>query len=340
MKVFLRIFAVLLIIGGIALFFLYQRIYSDNIKQGGELLIYSNDSMEDLEEKIAPFLKNYDAFTWVAKQKSFSSPKAGRYVIKEDMSNNQLVNMLRSGNETPLQISFNNQDTLEKLAGRLAEQLETDSTSLVTSFRAEEFLEKNNFTKKSVLQIFIPNTYEVYWTISADDFRDKMLKEYNRFWTESRKQKAAALNLTKNEVITLASIVQKETAKVEERPTVAGLYLNRLQDGWPLQADPPVIYAIKETKGQDFVVKRVLYVDLEINSPYNTYKNTGLPPTQIAMPDISSIDAVLNPKDHNYYYMCVDVDRFGYHKFAETQAQHQRNAAKYQAWLNKNGINR
>ena len=146
--------------------------------------------------------------------------------------------------------------------------------------------------------------------------------------------------MTQSEVITLASIVQKETAKKIEKPIVAGLYLNRLKDGWPLQADPTVIYAIKEVKGQDFVVKRVLNVDLEINSPYNTYKYRGLPPTLISMPDISSIDGVLNYKDHNYYYMCVDIDNFGYHKFANSLAQHNRNAREYQAWLNKNGVNR
>ena len=340
MKKILEIFLGLVVIGLVAAFFLYQRIFADNVTKEGELYIYKADTMTELEEKIAPFLQNFNSFTWVAKQKSFTKPKAGRYIIKENYSNNDLVNMLRSGNETPIKLAFNNQDTLEKLASRLAEQLETDSTNLYTAFTNESFLKKNNFTNKNVLQIFIPNTYEVYWTITPENLRDKMLVEYKKFWTSTREQKAAKLGLSKNEVITLASIVQKETAKKEERPIVAGLYLNRLKDGWPLQADPTVIYAIKETKGQDFVVKRVLNVDLEINSPYNTYKNTGLPPSQIAMPDISSIDAVLNAENHNYYYMCVDVDRFGYHKFAKSLAQHNRNAAKYQAWLNKNGINR
>ncbi|CAN0379653.1 unnamed protein product, partial [Ectocarpus sp. 4 AP-2014] len=151
--------------------------------------------------------------------------------------------------------------------------------------------------------------------------------------------KAKALKLSKEDVITLASIVQKETAQKVERPIVAGLYLNRLNNGWPLQADPTIIYCIKEVKGQDYVVKRVLNADLQINSPYNTYKNRGLPPTLIAMPDISSIDGVLNAQKHNYYYMCVNVDKFGYHSFAKTLAQHNRNAAKYQNWLNKKGVN-
>ena len=191
-----------------------------------------------------------------------------------------------------------------------------------------------------MLQIFIPNSYQFYWTTSADNFRDKIYKEYNRFWNASRLQKAKDLDLTKEEVITLASIVQKETAKTVERPIVAGLYLNRLKKGWPLQADPTIIYCVKEIKGQDYVVKRVLTADLEINSPYNTYKNRGLPPTLIAMPDISAIDGVLNAQKHNYYYMCANVDKIGYHAFAKTLSQHNRNAAKYHRWMNKQGVNR
>ncbi|MEN8704345.1 MAG: endolytic transglycosylase MltG, partial [Polaribacter sp.] len=246
----------------------------------------------------------------------------------------------RIGNQTAVSVSFNNQDTLEKFAGRIAEQIATDSIAILNSFKNEQFLKENNLTEKSVLQICIPNSYEFYWTVSADQFRDKLLTEYNRFWNKNRLAKAKALNMTQSEVITLASIVQKETTKKIERPIVAGLYINRLKNSWPLQADPTVIYAIKEVKGQDFVVKRVLNVDLEINTPYNTYKNRGLPPTLISMPDISSIDAVLNYKKHNYYYMCVDIENFGYHKFANSLTQHNRNARKYQAWLNKNGVNR
>ena len=256
------------------------------------------------------------------------------------MSNNDLINMLRSGDQTALSVSFNNQDTLEKFAGRIADQLAIDSISVLNSFTDKKFLETNKLTNKSVLQMCIPNSYQFYWTVSADNFRDKLLLEYNRFWNTSRLEKAKALKLSKDEVITLASIVQKETAKKTERPIVAGLYLNRLNNGWPLQADPTIIYCIKEVKGQDYIIKRVLYVDLQINSPYNTYKNRGLPPSLIAMPDISSIDGVLNAQKHNYFYMCVNIDKFGYHLFAETLAQHNRNASKYQNWLNKKGVNR
>lgn len=339
-KKIIYILGFILILGGILGYNYYQKIFGKAITKDLELFIFSTDSLVDVKEKIADYSKNPNTFLWVAAKKSFSKPKTGRYLLKEDMSNNDVVNMLRSGNQTALSVSFNNQTTLEKFAGRIAEQLEIDSISIVNSFTEKKFLDENELTEKSALQICIPNSYEFYWTVSADDFRDKLLREYNRFWTADRIAKAKDLNLSKSEVITLASIVQKETAKKSERPIVAGLYLNRLQNGWPLQADPTIIYAIKEVKGQDYVVKRVLKVDLEINSPYNTYINRGLPPSLIAMPDISSIDAVLNAKNHEYFYMCADIDKIGYHKFAKTLAQHNANAAKYQNWLNKKGVNR
>ena len=330
----------ILLVGGILGYNYYQKIFGTAITKEYVLFVNSSDSLVDIKEKIKDYSKNPNTFLWVAAKKNFSKLKTGRYLLKEGMSNNDLVNLLRSGNQTPLKISFNNQDTLEKFAGRIADQLEIDSTAIINSFTAKHFLDKNKFTKKSVLQICIPNTYEFYWTISADKFRDRLLKEYNRFWNTSRLAKAKALKLSKEDVITLASIVQKETAKKVERPIVAGLYLNRLKNGWPLQADPTIIYSIKEVKGQDYVVKRVLNIDLKINSPYNTYKYRGLPPTLIAMPDISSIDGVLNAQKHKYYYMCADIDKVGYHKFAKTLTQHNKNAAKYQNWLNKKGVNR
>ncbi|WP_343329526.1 endolytic transglycosylase MltG [Polaribacter staleyi] len=339
-KFIYAVIATVIFIGGMIGYNYYQKIFGKAITKDTVLYVYSSDSLIDVKDKIADYSKNKNTFLLVAAKKNFSKPKPGRYLLKEGMSNNDLINLLRSGNQTPIKLSFNNQDTLEKLAGRIAEQLETDSITLLTSFKDKDFLSKNNLTEKSVLQIFIPNSYQFYWTTSANNFRDKIFKEYNRFWNASRLQKAKALNLTKEEVITLASIVQKETAKKVERPIVAGLYLNRLQKGWPLQADPTIIYCVKELKGQDYVVKRVLTADLEINSPYNTYKNKGLPPTLISMPDISAIDGVLNAQKHNYFYMCASVDKIGYHTFAKSLAQHNRNAAKYHSWMNKQRINR
>jgi UPF0755 protein len=339
-KFIYTVIATIILIGGILAYNYYQKIFGKTITKETVLFVYTADSLIDVKNKISEFSKNPSTFLLVAAKKNFSTPKSGRYILKKGMSNNDIVNMLRSGNQTPAKVSFNNQDTLEKLAGRIAEQLETDSISIIKSFTDEKFLSVNKLSKKSILQICIPNSYEFYWNVSAENFRDKMLAEYHRFWNSKRLEKAKTLNMSIDQVIALASIVQKETAKTEERPIVAGLYLNRLKRGWPLQADPTIIYCIKEVKGQDYIVKRVLTADLEINSPYNTYKKKGLPPTLIAMPDISSIDAVLNSTKHNYMYMCVNVDKLGYHAFAKTLIQHNRNAAKYHIWLNKQGVNR
>ena len=189
--------------------------------------------------------------------------------------------------------------------------------------------------------MYIPNSYEFFWNSSGETFRDRMLKEYQRFWNTDRMNKANKLGMSPNEVITLASIVHKETAKVDERPRVAGVYLNRLKVGMKLQADPTVIYALKLNSG-DFntVYKRVLYKDLTLDSPYNTYKYSGLPPGPIAMPDITAIDAVLNSEQHNYYYFVANVENFGYHKFAENLAQHNKNKEQYVRWINAQKINR
>lgn len=318
----------------------YKKIYRSSVTTASHLYIYENDNFETLQTKIKPLVKDINNFIWVAEKKKFRTPKSGHYLLHKGMSNNDLVNMLRIGAQTPITVSFNNQNTLPHFAGRIAEQIEADSIALYNSFTDAEFLKKNNLTEKTVLQICMPNTYEVYWTTSPNNFRNKLLRYYNKFWNANRIQKAKKLNLTLTEVSTLASIVQKETAKKEERPRVAGLYLNRLRKNWPLQADPTIIYTLKEKKGHDFVVKRVLTKDLAIPSPYNTYLHTGLPPSLIAMPDESSIDAVLNAEQHSYYYMCANVDNIGYHKFAKTLSQHNRNANEYRRWLNKLGVNR
>lgn len=339
-KFIFAVIAILLCIGGMIGFNYYQKIFGKAITQETILFIYATDSLLDVNNKIAEFSKNSQTFLFVAEKKKFSKPKTGRYILKEGMSNNEVINMLRSGRQTPIKLSFNNQDTLEKLAGRIAQQIEIDSSSILIALKDKGFLLENNLTEKSVLQICIPNSYQFYWNTSSKNFRDKMLSEYKRFWNKNRLEKAKRINLTKNEVIILASIVQKETAKKSERPIVAGLYLNRLRKDWPLQADPTVIYCVKEIKGQDYVVKRVLTKDLEIKSPYNTYINKGLPPTLIAMPDISAIDAVLNAAKHHYFYMCASVDQLGYHAFAKSLAQHNRNAAKYHRWMNTKGVNR
>jgi UPF0755 protein len=339
-KIIYGILAIVVLIGGIIGFNFYQKIFSKAVIKNGAIYIKSNDTFDNLKIQLSNYIDSPENFIWVAEKKKFTKPKGGKYLLKKDMSLNDVVNLLRSGNQTPIKLSFNNQDSLEKLAGRISQQIEIDSISLLKVMSDKSFLAKNNFNEKTALGMYIPNSYEFYWNTSAEKFRNKILREYNRFWNTARLEKAKKLNLSKKEVITLASIVQKETAQKSERPIVAGLYLNRLRDNWPLQADPTVIYAIKELKGQDFVVKRVLNKDLKIQSLYNTYQNTGLPPSLISMPDVSSIDAVLNYKKHNYYYMCASVEKIGFHDFANSLAQHNRNAAKYQRWITKRGINR
>ncbi|SEB53921.1 UPF0755 protein [Tenacibaculum sp. MAR_2009_124] len=339
-KIILGIIAVVLTTAIIVGFSFYNKIFGKAITKNGLLLIKSTDDLSDVASKLNQFIDNPSNFKWVAKKKNYVNPKSGRYELKKGMSLNDLVNLLRIGKQKPIKLSFNNQDTLEKLAGRISKQIEADSISLLQSMKDSDFLESNGFNEKSALGMYIPNSYELYWNTSSEKFRNRMLKEYNRFWNEKRIAKAKNLNLSKAEVLTLASIVQKETAQKSERPIVAGLYLNRLKGNWPLQADPTIIYCLKQINGQEFVVKRVLNKDLTINSPYNTYKNTGLPPTLISMPDISAIDAVLNYKKHNYYYMCASVENIGFHEFANSLAQHNRNATKYQKWISQRGINR
>ncbi|NND64055.1 MAG: endolytic transglycosylase MltG, partial [Flavobacteriaceae bacterium] len=295
----------------------------------------------DVNDELRPLLKNMVSFEAVANRKGYpQNIKSGHFIIKKGMNNNDIINTLRSAN-SPIKIKFNNQERLENLAGQLANQMETDSVSFLKAMKDENFLNQAGFNSANALAMYIPNTYEVYWNSSAESFRDRMLKEYNAFWNESRLQKAKALNMSEDEIISLAAIVQKETAKVDERPRVAGVYVNRIKKGMPLQADPTVIYA-KKLQDNDFdqVIKRVLYRDLEIDSPYNTYKYTGVPPGPITMPDISSIDAVLNHENHDYLFFVADVQNFGYHKFAKSLSQHNRNRQEYVRWINSQGVNR
>ncbi len=340
-KLILLIVSLLLIVGGVLTYNIYNKIYAPSTIKEGFIYIKTNSSLKDVENEIRPFLKRVKPFIWVANRKKYSSViRAGKFKIPKGISNNDLINLLRSGKQTPIKLVFNNQHSLENLAGRIAVQIEADSTAILNAITDVSFLKKHKFTSKTALGMYVPNSYEFYWNTDAEQFRDRMHKEYNRFWTEKRIKKARELKLNRTQVIALASIVQKETAKVSERPIVAGLYLNRIKRRIPLGADPTIIYALKEKYGQDFTVKRVLFKDLKIDSPYNTYIHRGIPPSLIAMPDISSIDAVLFSTKHKYIFMCADVDKIGYHAFAITLKQHNRNAAKYHRWMNQQGINR
>ncbi len=339
-KIILALTATILLIVAFIGYSIYSKIYVPNTAQKGFVYIKSHASFEDLKEQIIPFVKNIKTFDWVADKKKFRTPKAGKYQIKEGMNNNELINLLRSGKQVPVNVTFNNQHTLEALSGRIAQQIEADSVSLLEAFTNDNFLNVIQFKKNEVLGLFIPNSYQLNWNTSAEKFRNRMYKEYRKFWSNNRVLKAKELGLSLNQVTALASIVQKETAKESERPIVAGLYLNRLREKWPLQADPTIIFAMKQKYGQDFEMRRVLFKNIEDvkDSPYNTYKKQGLPPSLIAMPDISSIEAVLNSKKHDYFYMCASVSKIGYHEFAKTLAQHNLNRKKFIDKKNKQGV--
>mgnify|MGYP003689776929 FL=1 len=212
---------------------------------------------------------------------------------------------------------------------------------MIRAFTDEKFLKENGFNKENILSIFIPNSYEVYWNVEPNQLRDKMFSEYQKFWNDNRIQKAKKIGWSKLEVTNLASIVQKESIKIDERPTIAGVYINRLNKRMRLQADPTVIYSIKDYyKNFDTIIRRVLYRDLRLKSRYNTYRINGLPPGPIAMPDISAIDAVLNYEKHNYIFFVADPYNRGYHLFARNLTEHNRNKKVYTRWLNNRGIYR
>ena len=324
-------------------FFIYRAVLVGNTAfQTQEEIVYipTGADFSEVLHLISPLLKDPTSFTQVAKRMGYADKvKAGKYIIKKGATNIDIVRTLRNRN-TPVKLKFNNQERLEDFAGRIATQIEPDSTTLMRAFLNPNFLKENGFTDATALAMYIPNTYEFYWNTSAEEFVHRMGKEYKAFWNDSRREKADSLGLSPRQVSILASIVQKESYRVSERPTIAGVYLNRLRQRIPLQADPTVIYAIKETSGNyDTIIKRVYLKDLQIESPYNTYLHPGLPPSPICMPDISSIDAVLHPQQHDYIFFVADTARLGYHKFAKTLQEHNKNRDAYRKWLDRKTMN-
>ena len=318
----------------------YQRVFAPNTPgrlDNKILLIPTGSTFDDVIDslKINGQLKNENTFRWAADKMDYHDEtlRKGRYTIKPGMSNRELIGMLRGGNQTPLSLTIQNVRTMDQLTGRVAARLDVDSVTLATYFNTR-FDSLANTIPETRLTRFIPNTYEMYWTVSPEDFATRMLKEYDTFWNEERKAKAAALHMSPEEVYTLASIVEKETNYNPEKPTIAGVYLNRIAIDMPLQADPTIVFAIG-----DFDMKRVYHGHLMIDSPYNTYKNLGLPPGPIFMPGIPSIDAVLNREEHQYLYFCAKPPEEGQgHAFAETYEAHLVNANRYQKWLTANGF--
>ncbi|MEQ9188284.1 MAG: endolytic transglycosylase MltG [Cryomorphaceae bacterium] len=336
----LTILSLALLLGAYLAWDYYQRIFAPNValKSGEiEFYIHTNWNFDQVQQALLDqhVIEDGSSFAWVAERKNYAEMvKPGRYVIFDGMNNNQLVNLLRSGEQEPIRLIVRSVRTKAELASSVTPNIEADADELIKLLNDPAFCAQYGFNTTTILTMFLPNTYEFYWNTSAEEFVVRMAREYKRFWTEERIDKANALGLSQSEVSTLASIVQSEqSAHVDERPIVAGLYLNRLRKKMRLESDPTLIHAIG-----DFSIKRVLNVHKQIDSPYNTYKHAGLPPGPILLPERASIDAVLNPEEHGYIFMCAKEDFSGYHNFSRSYREHINNARRYQRELNERKI--
>jgi len=319
--------------------YIYRELFQPNVTVSSNenyVLIPTGSSFADVVNVLndKKLLINEKTFVWTAKQmKYIANVKPGRYLIKPKMNNRELVSLLRSGKQTPVKVIFNNIRTRDQLAERISSQLEAKRHALLNLMNDEDYVRKFGMNSENVLSMFIPNTYEFYWNTSADQFLQRMKKEYDKFWNADRMNKARKIGFKPAEVSVLASIVQQETNQDDEKNIIAGVYINRYHKGMRLEADPTLVYALG-----DFNVTRVLNVYKEIDSPYNTYKYAGLPPGPICLPTKTSIDAVLNYIHHNYIYFCAKEDFSGRHSFASTYSQHCVNAKKFQRALDRRGI--
>lgn len=334
------LFALAVVVLGVA-GWLYLRIYSPNVQlknseQPFYLHIPTGADFRQVKDSLEKHgvLKNTRSFEWVAGLMEYPQlVKAGRYRLQDGMHNRALVSKLRSGNQDAVNLTFNNIRKKEHFAAFLGRELEPDSLDFIELMNDSAFVGELGFSTETIYTMFIPNTYQVFWNSSPKDFFQRMHRDYEKFWTASRRAKADSIGLTPQEVSILASIVDQETSKKDEMPTIAGVYMNRLKSGRRLEADPTVIFAL-----DDFSIRRVLYKHLQTPSPYNTYVVTGLPPGPITMPSEAAIRAVLDYEDHNYIYFCAKADFSGYHAFAETHSQHLQNARAFQRALNERNI--
>jgi UPF0755 protein len=336
-KVIAVILVVILAIGGYFSLKFYNTYFAANVTAKEKYLYVKTgyvfeDLVTDLRYK--EILNDIGTFWQAAEKMELQGAlKPGKYRLKEGMNNRTLINMLKAGNQEAVKLKFQNVRKIENFAALLAKNLEADSLAFIRLLDSTAFIAQYGFNRETVYTMFIPNTYEMWWNTSPEDFFKKMNAEYLKFWNAERKRKAAALGLDPIKVTILASIVDAEALYDKEMPTIAGLYLNRVKKGMLLQADPTVIFA-----NGDFTVKRVTGPLLRVDSKYNTYKYVGLPPGPINMPSINAIDAVLNKEDNNYIYMCAKEDFSGYHNFAATEQEHNINAKKYREALNKRNI--
>jgi UPF0755 protein len=336
------IFTVLVLAGFAAAYIIYHNVFEPNVDLEGRnhvhIYIPTGSTYADVKHilKEDEVLGNYETFDRIARRKNYHNlVRPGRYRILDGMSNNDLINMLRAGNQDPVNVTFNNIRTREQLAGSVSRMLEADSLSLISLLSDPEVASRFGFNLETFPLMFIPNTYEFFWNTSASQLLERMYREHQRFWNRSRLEQAARINLTPAEVGILASIVQLETNKNDEMARIAGVYINRLKKNMPLQADPTVVFAVG-----DFTINRVLNRHLAVDSPYNTYRNPGLPPGPISLPAPFVMDQVLQYETHEYIFFCAKDDFSGYHAFARTYSEHLANARRYQRALNERRIMR
>ena len=329
---FILILLTLLIIASLlAGYFIYRVIFKPNVWTAGQAVtsvyIPTGSDFDNVKTILYSqgIIINRNSFEWLAGKKKYPELiKPGHYHVREGMNNDELINMLRLGEQSPVNVTFNNIRTKADLASRIAQQIEADSNAIMALLNDSLFLAGAGVDRETALTLIIPNTYEFYWNTSARQFMDRMKREYDAFWEGPRSQRASAIGLSRAEVAILASIIEKETNRNEEKARIAGVYMNRLKRDWLLQADPTLVYA-----SGDFGLTRVLNVHKEIDSPYNTYKYPGLPPGPICIPSIASIDAVLNYEEHDYLFFCANADLSGSHVFSNSITQHNRNARHY-----------
>ena len=319
----------------------YNAIFKPNVPsslQSEYLHIPTGSTFDEIVRllKDQNFIIDEPSFRWVAVKMSYKKAdmRTGRFRIQPNWSNRALVGHLRNGKQAPVNLVISTGRLPEDMASIADRFLEVDSVDVIRLLSDRSFLSSEGYTPETAMSLFIPNTYQFFWNTGAKGFFERMKKEHKIFWEkEDRLAKAKKLNMTPQEVYTLASIVERESQNKSERPTIAGLYLNRIKKGMKLDADPTVVFATRQ-----FDLRRVLNKHLKFDSPYNTYLYKGLPPGPISLASISSIDAVLNSEDHDYIFMCAYPGNEERHAFAETIAGHNINARKYRRWLNQQGI--
>lgn len=328
---------IVLSLAGTGIFY-YLRFFGPNVTDKQQYLyIKTGSTLDDVFKTINEqgIVKDTTSFLQSAQSMKYVKVKPGKYRLKSGMSNRNFINMLKSGNQEPVTLAFHNIRLKDQFAGFVSKKIEADSVSILRLLDSAKFAEQYGFTTDNIYTVFIPNTYQIYWNTTPEKLFKRMYANYEKFWTPERKQKAAALKLTPQEVSVLASVVDAEALHDDEMPVIAGLYLNRLNKGMKLQSDPTVIFAVN-----DFTIKRVLNRDLITNSPYNTYMYKGLPPGPIMMPSVNAINAVLDYKKTDYLYMCAKADFSGNHAFATNEADHRVNAKAFQQALNDRNIKR